>query len=269
MIANFAFLLSTPECKGLVLLPHGEFHNEQRKMFSTVMRKMDNEVYDNFINTHIKSFNQVLEDSKGSPIDICPHISKLMFSCIGQLIFGIKTDVKDIEKLVEGNLSNNPFIVLSGKLIPECVKHKISKYVDMTTNFQKSFQKIKLLVKKERQNADFTKRFMDIVGGYIHSYEAIRTEHEDSGKLGSPFVSEDSTSTKQLAAILLDCYQAGMEATTAQASWMFLYLARNVHVQRKVQAEMDQVIGRGKQYLLLLMYSCISQKLKNKAILRL
>ncbi|XP_072034553.1 cytochrome P450 2C25-like [Amphiura filiformis] len=229
---------------GLVLLQHGKFHNEQRMLFSKVMRKMDNSVYDNCVSNHIDHFNQALENSKGSSVDICPLIDEVIFACVGQMTFGVKTEVSHIRKLVKGNLSNNPFLVLSGKAIPENIKPKISKYVDMSTNFQKSMKNIIELVMERRQSNDFHHEFSDIIDGFLHTYGVMEEEHECSGKSGSPFLEEASTSNQQLAAILLDCYQAGMEATTAQTLWVFLYLARNVHVQRKIQEEMDQVIGR-------------------------
>ena len=116
----------------------------------------------------------------------------------------------------------------------------------MSTNLQKTYQRILDLVRYRHKHLDLMHGFMDIIDGFLHTYQEIAEEHECSSKPGSPFVDDvDSKSDEQLAAILMDCYQAGMESTTAQMFWVFLYLARHPHVQSKIQEEMDRVIGRG------------------------
>ena len=216
---------------------------------------MDTNVFDTLVRSHINEMKQHLRDSNQAPTDICKLVSETIFASVGQIIFGVNTDVTHIRKLVEGNLSNNPVIILSGKLIPECIKPKLSKYVDMSTNLQKTYRRILDLVHHRRKHLDLMQGFMDIIDGFLHIYEEIQEEHECSSKPGSPFVDDvDSVSDEQLTAILMDCYQAGMESTTAQMFWVFLYLARYPHVQRKIQEEMDRVIGPGMMiYHLILM----------------
>uniref|UniRef100_T1H914 Uncharacterized protein n=1 Tax=Rhodnius prolixus TaxID=13249 RepID=T1H914_RHOPR len=60
--------------------------------------------------------------------------------------------------------------------------------------------------------------------------------------------SKDSTfSEKQLIILLLDLFLAGAETTTSTLGYALLYLIRFQEIQKKLQDEMERVIGRGKQ----------------------
>lgn len=52
---------------------------------------------------------------------------------------------------------------------------------------------------------------------------------------------------KQLIILLLDLFLAGAETTTSTLGYALLYLIRFQEIQKKLQDEMERVIGRGKQ----------------------
>jgi len=51
-------------------------------------------------------------------------------------------------------------------------------------------------------------------------------------------------SKEQMPAVLLDFFVAGSDTTTNSLSWALLYLAKHPDIQKKVQQEIDDVIGR-------------------------
>ncbi|XP_014671845.1 PREDICTED: cytochrome P450 2U1-like [Priapulus caudatus] len=53
-------------------------------------------------------------------------------------------------------------------------------------------------------------------------------------------------SDEQLVACLGDLFAAGTETTTNTLKWGLLYMLRYPDIQRKVQAELDEVVGRGR-----------------------
>ncbi|KAG4073807.1 hypothetical protein HA402_001031 [Bradysia odoriphaga] len=61
---------------------------------------------------------------------------------------------------------------------------------------------------------------------------------------------KDSFSEKQLLAICLDMFIAGSETTVKTINFTLLYLIRNQDVQRKMQQEIDSVVGRERLPLL-------------------
>uniref|UniRef100_A0A182YQN3 Uncharacterized protein n=1 Tax=Anopheles stephensi TaxID=30069 RepID=A0A182YQN3_ANOST len=56
----------------------------------------------------------------------------------------------------------------------------------------------------------------------------------------------DSFSREQLLAVCLDMFIAGSETTTKTLDFSFLYIVRNPQVMRRIQDEIDDVIGRNR-----------------------
>ncbi|XP_040169523.1 probable cytochrome P450 303a1 isoform X2 [Anopheles arabiensis] len=56
----------------------------------------------------------------------------------------------------------------------------------------------------------------------------------------------DSFSREQLLAVCLDMFIAGSETTTKTLDFSFLYIVRNPKVMRRIQEEIDDVIGRNR-----------------------
>ena len=52
--------------------------------------------------------------------------------------------------------------------------------------------------------------------------------------------------------ILVDIFLAGAETTSTTLTWGILYMIREVNVQRKVQEELDRVVG---EYNFLILFS--------------
>ena len=48
-------------------------------------------------------------------------------------------------------------------------------------------------------------------------------------------------------AVVGDMFFAGSETTSVTLTWAMLYLAKNQEAQKKLQAEIDQVVGRSRQ----------------------
>ncbi|XP_058119792.1 probable cytochrome P450 303a1 [Anopheles ziemanni] len=56
----------------------------------------------------------------------------------------------------------------------------------------------------------------------------------------------DSFSREQLLAVCLDMFIAGSETTTKTLDFAFLYIVRNPPVMRRIQQEIDEVVGRSR-----------------------
>ncbi|CAL8109768.1 unnamed protein product [Orchesella dallaii] len=76
----------------------------------------------------------------------------------------------------------------------------------------------------------------DFVDAYIQQIKASSD--------GSSFYSEEGK--KNLYSVLLDLFVAGAETTSTTLQWCMLYLSRNPRVQKKVQEEIDNVIGKSR-----------------------
>ena len=102
-------------------------------MLNRVLKTLSADAYDRYVPTHITKLKHALGESTESAVNIIPHINETIFASVGQLIFGADIEISHIRHLVEGNLSVNPIIVLSSKVIPDWIKKKFAKYALITT----------------------------------------------------------------------------------------------------------------------------------------
>lgn len=72
----------------------------------------------------------------------------------------------------------------------------------------------------------------DFVDAYLVQHDHIKEKGEES------FFSE-----KQLIQVMNDIFSAGLENVTSTVEWAILFLMRNVEIQKKIQAEIDSIIG--------------------------
>lgn len=72
----------------------------------------------------------------------------------------------------------------------------------------------------------------DFVDAYLVQHDHIKETGEES------FFSE-----KQLIQVMNDIFSAGLENVTSTVEWAILFLMRNVDIQKKIQAEIETVIG--------------------------
>ncbi|GAB6025227.1 hypothetical protein CHUAL_010648 [Chamberlinius hualienensis] len=75
----------------------------------------------------------------------------------------------------------------------------------------------------------------DLIDRYIAE---IKKREINGQKAPAPFT------TDNLLGTLLDTFAAGVDTTNVTCLWAFLYLAFNQDIQRKVQKELDEVVGR-------------------------
>lgn len=75
----------------------------------------------------------------------------------------------------------------------------------------------------------------DLVDAYI----VEQKKHEKDGK-------DNYFSDQQLVQIMTDIFSAGLETVTSTIEWSILFLILNPECQKKIQVEIDQVIGRNR-----------------------
>lgn len=87
---------------------------------------------------------------------------------------------------------------------------------------------------KERLDPDAPR---DLIDSYLVTIEELKA----ADKTHTLFHGYDAD--EQLAQIVLDLFSAGVETLKTSMLWAILYMLHNPEVLRKVQAEMDRVIG--------------------------
>lgn len=89
---------------------------------------------------------------------------------------------------------------------------------------------------EEHRNTLCTENVRDFVDAYLMQYDRVKQSGQKS------FFSE-----KQLVQVMNDIFSAGLENVTSTIEWAVLFLMLNPEVQRKVQQEIDLVIGQERE----------------------
>jgi cytochrome P450 family 2 subfamily J len=101
-----------------------------------------------------------------------------------------------------------------------------------------SSEKIITFIKKHLEEQKVSRKEGERRGHYVDAYMAERKEREKAGNYFEVFTEE------ALAANLRTFFIAGTETTTTALRWGILFMTLHPDVQRKVQREIDDVIGR-------------------------
>uniref|UniRef100_A0AC35TSK7 Unspecific monooxygenase n=1 Tax=Rhabditophanes sp. KR3021 TaxID=114890 RepID=A0AC35TSK7_9BILA len=198
------------------------------------------------INETVRLIESINADSKNAgQVDIIKHVNVCVGSIINLLLFGYSFEGEKI----------NEFLFLK-KHLDSQVKNifsPLSLFVFPYYKFMKNIPYFKDHIKKISDNnnvlINFFKRQIkehtvlhdpnsfqeptDFVGSYLK--EITKEEGEN--------VVDGDFNLKELVSIVSDMWGAGMETTITTTLWSVLYILHKPHVQEKLQAELDRVIG--------------------------
>lgn len=88
-------------------------------------------------------------------------------------------------------------------------------------------------VRVHMKNFDPENEPLDLMDAYLKAMSQLKTPSE-------------SFSERQLMAVCLDMFMAGSETTNKSIDYTMMYIIRNPDIQRKMQLEIDSVIGRSR-----------------------
>ncbi|XP_071511308.1 cytochrome P450 2J2-like [Diadema antillarum] len=168
------------------------------------------------INLEAKYLGDEIEATQGKPIEILQYLNKATSNIICQLVFGKRLDYDDVEYQKVVDSITRLFT-------------SVSDSIELRTDFQKA--KKFIFSEMHRHRDTFQK--------------------SDIRSMVDAFIAHDVISQvftfEEFWRVLLDFFAAGLETTSVTLSWIILYMITNQDLQQKVQAELDNVVGRGRQ----------------------
>ncbi|XP_035824405.1 steroid 17-alpha-hydroxylase/17,20 lyase [Aplysia californica] len=201
------------------------------------------------------------------PFDLEKHIFHIVLNVLHVLSFGRILDVDDkdfqtLHRLISngsGNITNNwedvfPFLrhfptkkfrkFLSGNgefvayIKKELDKHRANLN---ETDVSSLADDILLTQRKLAQEKNTTLQ----VGSVLYSSQSI---FSISSSLSRDIYSQAAITDSHVIVMLSDVFFAGVDTSRHTLGWIFLFLALNPDVQKKVQAEIDDIVGEVKRY---------------------
>ncbi|XP_019936551.1 cytochrome P450 2J2-like isoform X1 [Paralichthys olivaceus] len=182
---------------------------------------------------------EAMEKEKGEPFDPVSLLNSAVANIICQIVFGRRFDYSDhdfqsmLKNLTEIAYLEGSIWALLYDAFPALMEHLPGPHNGIFSNSKSLEAAIRREI--ERHNLDLNP---SDPRDYIDTF-LIEQKHNRH--------TEQGFDEGNLALCCLDLFLAGSETTSKTLQWGLIYLIKNPHIQEKVQAEIDGVIGQSRQ----------------------
>ncbi|XP_004869657.1 cytochrome P450 2J2-like [Heterocephalus glaber] len=227
--------------KGLIM-SNGQIWKEQRRFTLTTLRNfgLGKKSLEERIQEEAYHLAEVIAEEKGQPFN--PHfkINNAVSNIICSIIFGERFDYQNAEfqellRLLDEvtHLEASPMCQLY-IFFPRIVEYLPGSHNTLFRDWDKLKSFVSHVIENHKRdwNPDDPRDFID-------AYLKEMAQHPD--KTTSSFDEEN------LILSTLDLFFAGTETTSTTLRWGLLYMALYPEIQEKVHAEIDTVVGQGRQ----------------------
>ncbi|KAG9343110.1 hypothetical protein JZ751_014082 [Albula glossodonta] len=179
---------------------------------------------------------EAFREEQGTPFDPTVMINNAVANVIGSLVFGQRFDYSntDFQNLLRMSAES---IRLAGSALvqlydafPGICRRLPGPHETILSNYAKIVTFLRKEIEKHKREWDpFDHR--DYIDAYVGEIDKRKKD------------SEAGFSTENLAYCSVDLFEAGTETLTNTLRWALLFMTKYPDVQKKVQAEIDGVIG--------------------------
>ncbi|XP_061095521.1 cytochrome P450 2J2-like [Conger conger] len=229
--------------KGLgIILSNGQLWKSQRK-FANIHLKYFGEgkkTLMTYIQQECQYICQAMKEEQGRPFDPQFTMSNAVSNVISSVVFGHRFDYSDTRFQTVLRL-NAEAIFLFGSLhaqlydvLPGLLKYLPGSHQTILSNYDKIIAFINEEIEKHKEDWDPSDP-RDYIDTYLRE---IKTKKDDV---------EAGFNIETLTYCILDMFEAGTDTSATTLRWGFVFMMKNPEIQRKVQDEIDSVIGRSRQ----------------------
>ena len=210
--------------------------NKQRKIVHSAIRLYQPKL-EGKINLEVDQLIERLVSCQGKPVNPLPEVALLVMNVICAMVFGDRYEIDNpaFQLVFE---ANKKLLTLIGtfnilNIFPMLIHFPIeeSKEMKWITNEFHPFLSKKYNEHLESYRDDIIR---DLTDALIKSLQ-----EEDEDIKGCCVITEE-----HVVMTLQDVILAGSETTTTRLLWFILFMARYPEIQAKIQAELDDVVGR-------------------------
>ncbi|CAG5012496.1 unnamed protein product [Parnassius apollo] len=219
------------------------FLHEKLREFGMTYMGNGKKIMEGRIKSEVYELIENLQRSEGAPIDANPMLALGVSNVICGITMSVHFSHGDLRferlnHLIEegmrlfGEIHYGEYIPLYNYLPGKAqAQEKVAK------NREEMFAFYQTLIDEHRDTLDVNNA-RDLIDVYLIEIEKAKNE----GRAGELFEGRDHE--LQIKQILGDLFSAGMETIKSSLLWMIVFMLRNPDVKRRVQEELDRVVGR-------------------------
>ncbi|CAD6197646.1 unnamed protein product [Caenorhabditis auriculariae] len=227
----------------------GDNWREHRRFALTQMRDfgVGKNLMEEKILLSINDTFKTVDKNLGVEVTLKDYWIVIVGSVINQFLFGYGFDeeraheIKYVQKLMDEQtkLFANVSSIIQ-MFLPEFCRHILGKYyvIDrMMVYRDKFFDIFKRQIKEHRETIDWDQ---EDNRDYMDAYLREQKKRVEAGD-------EESFCELQLINVCFDLFLAGLDTTTTTLTWGIVYALNHPEAMKKMQDELDQIVGRGNQ----------------------
>ncbi|KAI1892060.1 hypothetical protein AGOR_G00150090 [Albula goreensis] len=183
---------------------------------------------------------EAFREEQGGPFDPHDKVNNAVANIIGSVVFGHRFGYGDvrIRKLLrlsaESVYLTGSFEVQLYDAFPRILKFFPGAHKTIISNYRKLASFLKEEIENHKEDWDPCNP-RDYIDSYFSEIDKRKNDPEAGFR------------TENLAFCTVDLFEGGTETTTNTMRWALLYMIKYPDVQKKVQAEIDRVIGQSRQ----------------------
>ncbi|CAH2074223.1 unnamed protein product, partial [Iphiclides podalirius] len=219
------------------------FLHEKLREFGMTYMGNGKKIMEGRIKSEVYELIENLQRTEGAPIDANPLLALGVSNVICGITMSVRFSHGDsrferLNHLIEegmrlfGEIHYGEYIPLYNYL-----PGKAQAQEKVVKNREEMFAFYQTLIDEHRDTLDLNKA-RDLIDVYLIEIEKAKNE----GRAGELFEGRDHE--LQIKQILGDLFSAGMETIKSSLLWMIVFMLRNPDVKRRVQEELDRVVGR-------------------------
>ncbi|KAF6339165.1 hypothetical protein mRhiFer1_003604 [Rhinolophus ferrumequinum] len=225
--------------RGVILARYGKSWREQRRFSVSTLRNLGlgKKSLEQWVTEEATYLCAAFADQAGNPFNPDALLNKAVSNVIASLIYGFRFEYNNPRFLKLLDLMDNALKEESGFL------HQVLNVFPLVLHIpgvaakvfpgQKGFMAlVDELLAEHKTTWDPTQPTRDLADAYLDEVEKAK---------GNP---ESSFSDENLRLVVADLFAAGMVTTSTTLNWALLLMILHPDVQRRVQQEIDEVIGQ-------------------------
>nr|XP_034373322.1 cytochrome P450 2D10 [Arvicanthis niloticus] len=235
----FEYLGLKPRSQGVVLAPYGHEWREQRRFSVSTLRNfgLGKKSLEEWVTKEAGHLCDAFTAQAGQSINPNTMLNKAMCNVIASLIFARRFEYEDPYLIRMLEILEKSLTEIAG-FVPEILNAfpillHIPGLADKVFQGQKTFMAIlDNLLTENRTTWDSAQPPRNLTDAFLAEIEKAK---------GNP---DSSFNDENLRMVVADLFSAGMVTTSITLSWALLLMILHPHVQRRVQQEIDEVIGQ-------------------------